>query len=83
MFDRIIRWSIANRLLVLAAAGVLLVTGAITALRMPVDVFPDLTAPTVTVGLLRNPLPVMVIVVPPAVAPVLGLTAEMVGGRDV
>ena len=49
MLDRVIRWSIANRLLVLAAATVLLVAGAITAVRMPVDVFPDLTAPTVTV----------------------------------
>jgi CzcA family heavy metal efflux pump len=49
MLDRVIRWSIHNRLLVLAAAGLLLVAGTITAARMPVDVFPDLTAPTVTV----------------------------------
>jgi CzcA family heavy metal efflux pump len=49
MLDRVIRWSIANRLLVLAAAAVLLVAGTITAVRMPVDVFPDLTAPTVTI----------------------------------
>jgi len=49
MLDFVIRWSIANRLLVLAIASVLLVTGAVTAARMPVDVFPDLTAPTVTV----------------------------------
>ena len=49
MLDRLIRWSIDNRLLVLVAAGLLLVAGTITAVRMPVDVFPDLTAPTVTI----------------------------------
>ena len=49
MLDRMIRWSIDNRFFVLVAAGLLLVAGTITAVRMPVDVFPDLTAPTVTV----------------------------------
>lgn len=49
MLDRVIHGSIRNRLLVLAAAGLLLIAGTITAARMPVDVFPDLTAPTVTV----------------------------------
>lgn len=49
MLDTVIRWSIRNRPLVAAAAGVLLVAGTVTAVRMPVDVFPDLTAPTVTV----------------------------------
>ena len=38
-----------NRGLVLAAAALALAGGAWTAARMPVDVFPDLTAPTVTV----------------------------------
>ena len=49
MIDRVIHWSLANRLLVLAAAGLLLVWGTWTALDTPVDVFPDLTAPSVTV----------------------------------
>jgi CzcA family heavy metal efflux pump len=47
--DRIIHWSIANRLLVVIVSVGLLAYGAIIALRAPVDVFPDLTAPTVTV----------------------------------
>jgi Cu/Ag efflux pump CusA len=47
--DRIIQWSIANRLLVVIISLGLLTYGTITALRAPVDVFPDLTAPTVTV----------------------------------
>lgn len=49
MIDAVIRWSLQNRLFVLLGAGLLLATGAYTALHMPVDVFPDLTAPTVTV----------------------------------
>ncbi len=49
VIDRVIEASIRHRLLVLAAASLLLVWGAYTALRMPVDVFPDLTAPSVTV----------------------------------
>jgi CzcA family heavy metal efflux pump len=49
IMDRIIRWSIANRLFVVIASIALLLGGTVTTLRMPVDVFPDLTAPTVTV----------------------------------
>ncbi len=45
----LIHWSVRNRLLVLAAAVLLMVAGAIVGRDMPVDVFPDLTAPTVTV----------------------------------
>ncbi|MBA3538407.1 MAG: efflux RND transporter permease subunit [Deltaproteobacteria bacterium] len=47
--DRIIRWSIANRLVVVIVAVAILGYGSWTAIRMPVDVFPDLTAPTVTI----------------------------------
>jgi HME family heavy-metal exporter len=49
MFDRIVRSSLHNRLFVLAIAALLLVYGAITAWRAPVDVFPDLDKPLVTV----------------------------------
>lgn len=49
MIDKLIHWSLRNRALVLVAALILLCAGSYTAIRMPVDVFPDLTAPTVTV----------------------------------
>jgi CzcA family heavy metal efflux pump len=49
VIDSILRWSLSHRIAVLAAAAVMLLWGGYTASRMPVDVFPDLTAPTVTV----------------------------------
>ena len=49
MLNKIIQWSIKNRLIVAIAACVLLVYGGIIAMRAPLDVFPDLTAPTVTI----------------------------------
>jgi len=49
MIANIIRWSLTNRLIVLIAAALLLVWGGYQTTRMPVDVFPDLTAPSVTV----------------------------------
>ncbi len=49
MLNAVIAWSLRNRLLVLIAAAVLLVYGGVQTLRAPIDVFPDLTAPTVTV----------------------------------
>ena len=49
MFDSIIRFSLANRALILVAATGLLVSGLYAAFRLSVDVFPDLNAPTVTV----------------------------------
>ena len=47
--NRLISWSLANRAIVLALALAVLLGGTVVAVRMPVDVFPDLTAPTVTV----------------------------------
>jgi CzcA family heavy metal efflux pump len=49
MIANIIRWSLKNRLFVLVGSLLLLLWGGYETLRMPVDVFPDLTAPTVTV----------------------------------
>lgn len=49
MIDRIISWSLANRLLVLGLSVIFLAVGTWVAVRMPVDVLPDLTAPTVTI----------------------------------
>jgi len=48
MFERLVRFSLHNRLLVLLAAVALMAWGAFTLARMPVDVFPDLNKPTVT-----------------------------------
>ena len=49
MFDWVVRTSLRNRTFVLAFAAILLVYGALTAWRTPVDVFPDLNKPLVTV----------------------------------
>ncbi|MEN7527456.1 efflux RND transporter permease subunit [Cupriavidus sp. DL-D2] len=49
MFNWIVRASLGNRLMVLAVAIILMVYGALTAWRTPVDVFPDLNKPLVTV----------------------------------
>ena len=49
MFNWIVRTSLHNRLFVLALAGMLMVYGAMTAWRTPVDVFPDLNKPLITV----------------------------------
>ncbi|MBK8943638.1 MAG: efflux RND transporter permease subunit [Ignavibacteriae bacterium] len=49
MFDKIILFSLHKRIVVLIAAIVLLAAGIFITFDMPVDVFPDLTAPTVTI----------------------------------
>ncbi len=49
MFTLLVTQSLKNRILVLVAAGVLIVFGALTARQLPVDVFPDLNRPTVTI----------------------------------
>ena len=48
MFNSVIDFSLRNRLLVFAASLLLLAYGGIAALKTPVDVFPDLNKPTVT-----------------------------------
>lgn len=49
MLDQIIKFSLNNKLLVLLGAVMLMLAGLYTAKDMDVDVFPDLTAPTVVV----------------------------------
>lgn len=49
MLNKIIRFSLNNRMVVLVAAVLLMVAGLYTAGNMEVDVFPDLNAPTVVV----------------------------------
>jgi len=43
MIERLIRWSIANRFLVLVATAILAAWGATVALRTPIDALPDLS----------------------------------------
>jgi len=49
MFNWIVQNSLQNRLFVLAFAGLLMGYGALSAWRTPIDVFPDLNKPVVTV----------------------------------
>ena len=49
MFTFLVTQSLRNRLIVLALSLALVIFGAITATRLPVDVFPDLNRPTVTI----------------------------------
>ncbi len=49
MLDSIIQLSLRNRLLIVISAVIILVVGLVTLRTIPVDVFPDLTSPTVTI----------------------------------
>ncbi len=49
MLNAIIKWSLQNRLIIVAFAALLLVWGTYTALNLPVDVLPDLNKPTITI----------------------------------
>lgn len=49
MINAILRFALKNRLLVVAASAILVVYGALVLSKLPVDVFPDLNRPTVTI----------------------------------
>src|SRR5258708_3945061 len=49
MLNRLIEFSLRNRLFVVAASLLVLIYGTFTAWHLPVDVFPDLTRPTVNI----------------------------------
>ncbi len=49
MLDKIIQFSLQNRLVVLAIATLMMAAGLIQLREIPIDVFPDLNRPTVTI----------------------------------
>ncbi len=49
MLNKLIQWSLANRAAVLAVSLILMTLGILTAFRLPVEVLPDLTKPTVVI----------------------------------
>ena len=49
MLNKIINWSLLNRVAVLILSAVILIAGCFTLINTEVDIFPDLNAPTVTV----------------------------------
>lgn len=48
MLNKIIRFSLENRILVLVASVLLVIAGLYSTSKTDVDVFPDLNAPTVS-----------------------------------
>ena len=49
MFDRIIDFSLRNRISILTASLLLIIAGIFVTFRMEIDIFPELTAPTVVI----------------------------------
>ena len=49
MLDRIIRFSLSHRVLVLSVGVLIMIYGLFIVEKMPIDVFPDLNRPTVNI----------------------------------
>ncbi len=49
MLNKIIRFSLLNRVIVLILTGIIIVAGCVVLTRSEIDIFPDLNAPTVVV----------------------------------
>lgn len=49
MLDRIIKFSLSHRLLIISIAILISIYGVLTLRQLPVDVFPDLNRPTVNI----------------------------------
>ena len=49
MLNKIIDFSLRNRLTILILSGIALIFGTIVLLRSEIDIFPDLNAPTVVI----------------------------------
>lgn len=49
MLNKIIKWSLGNRLIIIALALIIMLFGTYVVLNLPVDVFPDLNRPSVTI----------------------------------
>ena len=49
MLNKLINWSLANRAVIIGISVLILVLGVRTATRLPVEVLPDLTKPTVVI----------------------------------
>ncbi|MDE6696256.1 MAG: efflux RND transporter permease subunit, partial [Muribaculaceae bacterium] len=49
MLNKIINWSLTNRLIVIFASCAILIAGVIVLARTEIDIFPDLNAPTVAI----------------------------------